>query len=447
MSALSPDESSLLAQRDAEEQEGTENKAAKGRKARAALAKGKAKAKSKSKVTGPKKFGSPKAATKPATKAVAKKAATKAATKAAAKTAAKSKAATTAETSDQGEKKKRKNGKASPKATPKAKQSLAAKIAGQFKVEELPEATQPGTEEQYPDEGRDRVKARLFKAALNNNELPAHIAAMAEAIQKKTGDKRDGLTALINKLYVKNSEGNYVLNTSDPYFEQAKTTFSEETVRNLENAMPKFVLKGKYNLSDAAFQQALDEGEIIEVEGNHGRKLYSFEKIVRNNSSGKKTEGKLGSSKIELDQDGYAELDNAFNGLGFSFAPPAQPLENASGQHASGSSRDFAASSAAPLALHDRGHRNTLPSQSWSYYATYLNQAKNAYQGLAKDTLKAISQVGSNKEDHLYRLLNDTHNLVLGAQSELDHALVWKDFFWRTKFLAFCFYFFYLCNI
>ena len=99
-------------------------------------------------------------------------------------------------------------------------------------------------------EGRNRAKARRFRADLDNGELPEYLATAYKDMldrTKKPSDQRSTVTDFINTLYDFKLRGRLVLNDQQPKFKEVATrvnkrlseTFHEGELREVVNKIKK----------------------------------------------------------------------------------------------------------------------------------------------------------------------------------------------------------------
>ena len=117
-----------------------------------------------------------------------------------------------------------------------------------------------------------------------------------ECVPKGT-PARQCRTALINKLFTKTSQGNYMLCTNDVFFKQGLSLCNEKYKKNENVGVPRKCSIAKYfGGNKALFEKSLADGEVTVVKED-GKYFCSFRKLVVGTAQGSKENQQLDLTK------------------------------------------------------------------------------------------------------------------------------------------------------
>ncbi|CAE7778565.1 unnamed protein product [Symbiodinium sp. CCMP2592] len=184
----------------------------------------------------------------------------------------------------------------------KTSKSLAEKAKGW--------AAQSATE----DEGRDQVKARKYRKLCDSGAIPSHIQ---EAIEKSSS--RSGKSKLINALFVKDGNGQLVMNPKDPVFSSTKTASHENYGKDERLGKPRHVfLWETYHGNESALQQGIDTGA-VDCWTVGGVEMCSYRTLKSGMAKKVSDNHNLHGGEQKLSKGAFGEVSAALDDLSFDF--------------------------------------------------------------------------------------------------------------------------------
>ena len=166
--------------------------------------------------------------------------------------------------------------------------------------------------------------------------------------------------------------------------------FTQTASKSAQKALPRVLLMGKFNLTQEMFDQAIEDGDIIESTNIKGKRVYSWtmeEHVVKRGKHSKFSEekSKQGTSRDEKYMDNLSK--NWRVGL----------FEASSGSSGS-------ASKPSTLAIKDVApDERALTKKQWQDAKAQLASMMSAFDRLVQNGKKLINQMGSEmKADPLY---------------------------------------------
>ena len=138
------------------------------------------------------------------------------------------------------------------------------------------------------EEPRDKGKSVKYHKMKEAGQLPEYVIHLIEDQAKSAASKRSFQTSAINRLFTRGSDGSLALNLSDGLFTEAQTIHTKHFSRGSQKALPASVLKGLYfGNSQAAFDQAVASGDVVEVIGEDGKTYWGFQSYEVGREDGK----------------------------------------------------------------------------------------------------------------------------------------------------------------
>ena len=130
------------------------------------------------------------------------------------------------------------------------------------------------------------------------HDLPDHVIDLIEKQSQKASSPRQFKTQIINRLFRRSPDGRLELNLEDEVFSEHHKIYSKRYSKEEETAYPESILRGLYfGNSQEAFDRAKAAGEVVPVESESGKTLWSFQSLSRGVESAKVQEQKLASQK------------------------------------------------------------------------------------------------------------------------------------------------------
>ncbi|CAE7251677.1 unnamed protein product [Symbiodinium sp. CCMP2592] len=171
-------------------------------------------------------------------------------------------------------------------------------------------AAQSATE----DEGRDQVKARKYRKLCDSGAIPSHIQ---EAIEKSSS--RSGKSKLINALFVKDGNGQLVMNPKDPVFSSTKTASHENYGKDERLGKPRHVfLWETYHGNESALQQGIDTGA-VDCWTVGGVEMCSYRTLKSGMAKKVSDNHNLHGGEQKLSKGAFGEVSAALDDLSFDF--------------------------------------------------------------------------------------------------------------------------------
>ena len=192
-------------------------------------------------------------------------------------------------------------------------------LNGQIETWKKGVADQDRGEDTHRDKGKGEKWAKMRSA----DEIEPHILHMYDN-PPKGESSRKYRTALINRLFQRQSDGSLYLRSGDPMFQQAKQVYEERFQKNLEKMYTRLVFVAKnFNNNEAAFEKALSAGEILEEKGADGLQYYGFKQISRGLQKGSKDSFHF-ENKQKIDKRDAQALADLFTDLKWKYTPSLQ---------------------------------------------------------------------------------------------------------------------------
>jgi len=99
-----------------------------------------------------------------------------------------------------------------------------------------------------------------------------------------------------------------------------KETFDRQSMKRLVESLPKLLFKGKWGLSEEAFQEGLDNGDIEETcDPTSNKALYSCTVVSTEREQGKCNSGVLGAKQQKLSDEQGKVISNVWESLQWRF--------------------------------------------------------------------------------------------------------------------------------
>ena len=259
------------------------------------------------------------------------------------------------------------------------------------------EAVEPSSAFALPDkEGLDddentknRSKNAKFLKMLKDSSLPDWLVQEWEKASKLTSGKREKQREIVNNC-LDHQGGRLVLNVDKPMFQQMSASYKQTLTRDKEKSLPRRLLQGKFNLSDDAFEEALLEGDVVEVEMKGGKTGYMFQSMEHETERGKRAE-----SSVREQVDGTKKKKLFFE----------EGVKNwAIGLFEKSKDKAIGEKRPGLLALKDR--QAPLSEAQWQQAQSQLKPAQDAFEKCHNTGLKFLQTIGpDNKLDPLYPTL------------------------------------------
>ena len=265
-------------------------------------------------------------------------------------------------------------------------------------------------EEVEADEKRDRLKSGKFGRLLKSGRVPDNIKKVWEACES-----RKKKTQLLNRLFVKNERsGQWEMKTQNPEFLSFLRSTDQTYGQAASRSFPKSImLHSYYNSNEQAMQQALQDGDIYEVVGQGGKKMYSFDTMEEGHRKSTDNTMELHRGKVKLAKEEHAHLEETMEAFDWKqFGSPAAALKNAS-----------SASGSRTLAIADQPK-----VVKWESIESHLVEAKAAQDRLMKDINKCLPgvQKGKAKDESLVVKFREIHRTTQSNSQKIADALMWK---------------------
>ena len=254
-------------------------------------------------------------------------------------------------------------------------------------------------EEGEDEEGQQyRDKAKGQKFSKMRDSLPDYVLDLVEKQSAKAANPREFKSQVINKLFKKSKSGKLELNLEDQMFQEHKRIFTKNFAKEQDRAMPESIMCGLYFHNDRnAFRQALQAGDIQEVEGSGGKSFYSFTEYKKGKEDGSMEEQKLsGSSKVTKDQ--AMLLGKAFGAIGWTWNYKAKDVE-----------KMLPGSSIPPAILN------------------LIKEATESQTKLAKEATHLIKGWAGDKTDERFMKLKKGHCLCNQNVAKLNHMKEFQE--------------------
>lgn len=243
-------------------------------------------------------------------------------------------------------------------------------------------------EDEMEQKKKDRSKDAKFKMLLSSNSLPKWAVDAWNDTKKLRTGRPAAQRKLVNQIITRDLKSHQLtLNLSNPALDELKSCYTKNESKDTHKALTKTLFKGKFHLSEDAFQEGLTAGEYVEVIGEDGKVRYSWQALEHTSAKGSGSEARLKSETFLSKKDAKFEsmrMDNCFFGL----------FKQSKGQLA-------LKGSGQTMALCDK--EVELTPELWTQAQTQLTQAKDFWDKHIRDAKKLLQQLGDdNKQDDLY---------------------------------------------
>lgn len=239
---------------------------------------------------------------------------------------------------------------------------------------------------------KDRSKNKKFLNLLKNGQLPDWLLHEWKQTEKMGSGKLEKRRKIVNGA-IDCVGGRLVLNTEKPYFKQMESSYSSQVTKEKEKSLPRRLLMGKFNLTANDFDEALADGELMEVKTASGAVQYCWSSNEHIVSKGKSSTRELEDKKqVDVGDKAYLQKNIRNWAIGL-FAKEES------------SASSSAKASAAPLAL-----ENAITSKQWEQAQTQLSAAMSGWDKLMKSAKTKLQTVGVDaKDDPLWNKLQLGH--------------------------------------
>ena len=158
-----------------------------------------------------------------------------------------------------------------------------------------------------------------------------------------------------------------------------------------QKTLPKVLLMGKFNLSEALFEQALQDGDIIESRDEEDRCVYAWNTREHAEEKAKKT-GSSVTSKGEAGQDQEVFFRKKMTDWKLGLFRPTVGGSVHGGKHMLPKRE--------PLALMDQ--KTVLTVKQWVAAKEQLSTAASVFEKAIKEARKLVQSLTLDKNDELY---------------------------------------------
>ena len=169
---------------------------------------------------------------------------------------------------------------------------------------------------------RDKGKGEKWAKLVGQGAIEPHILDMYQN-PPKDQPKRKYRTDLINRYFLRQSDGSLLVNASDAWFTQAKSLYEYRHKTNRDNLTTRLVFIGRnFQNDEKAFDRAVESGEVIEVEED-GVKYYGYKQMIKSVKKGSRESMEFRAEKAMTKQDMKAIAD-LFSELKWKYVPSLQ---------------------------------------------------------------------------------------------------------------------------
>ena len=259
------------------------------------------------------------------------------------------------------------------------------------------EAVEPSSAFALPDKGdldddentKNRSKNAKFLKMLKDSSLPDWLVQEWEKASKLTSGKREKQREIVNNC-LDHQGGRLVLNVDKPMFQQMSASYKQTLTRDKEKSLPRRLLQGKFNLTDEAFEEALQEGDVVEVKMKGGKTGYMFQSMEHETERGKRAESSV-VEQVEGNKKKKLFFEEGVKNWAIGLFEKSK--DKAIGEKRPGL-----------LALKDR--QAPLSEAQWQQAQSQLKPAQDAFEKCNSAGLKFLQTIGpDNKLDPLYPTL------------------------------------------
>ena len=174
------------------------------------------------------------------------------------------------------------------------------------------EASDKDSKADETSDDNQRVKRRFV-----NRNLSEFSQEFQQTWKKLSGVNQKKLLQAVEK-----DGRNYVLNEKSPVLQQVYTTMEQKSAGSMKEAVPKAVMQATLGGKEA-FEQALEEGDIVAVAGPQGKVYYTFEKFYIKESK-KVTKGGVVQKDKKVTEDQITDVEGLLKEFKFSFDVPTK---------------------------------------------------------------------------------------------------------------------------
>ncbi|CAE7239026.1 unnamed protein product [Symbiodinium sp. CCMP2456] len=155
--------------------------------------------------------------------------------------------------------------------------------------------------------------------------LPDYVIHLIEDQAKQASSKRSFQTSAINRLFTRSGDGTLALNLDHGLFVEAQTIHTKHFSKGSQKALPQSVMKGLYfGNSQAAFEAAVNAGEVVEVTGEDGKTYWAYQSYEVGREDGKSTTQTLTKQQNKLKKGEMDILAEAFKGVNWKLSTKDQ---------------------------------------------------------------------------------------------------------------------------
>ena len=144
---------------------------------------------------------------------------------------------------------------------------------------------------------RDKQKAVKFKKMMESGQLPPSVLYMYEHESKAAPQgRRSFQSSIINKLFTKQSDGSFRVNSDSGEFSQWNKLYERHTSKDKTKALPWGVmLYTHFGGNENAMKESLNKGELQRMDDEKGMSYLSFRELstvkANINETGESTTG------------------------------------------------------------------------------------------------------------------------------------------------------------
>ena len=279
-------------------------------------------------------------------------------------------------------------------------------------------------DEEVPEDGdqkRDYGKARKFQRMLKQGLVPQEIKDLYESPNANRLVK----TRLINKLFKKTKDGQYLFQPGEAKIEHLKSSEEQRFGKAQVCGYPKSImLHHWYNGNSQALNEAILNGEVEETEED-GVPYCTFKQVKagKKKAFSEQTKIDLGSAKVDSAE--AAEIGNFLKKRPWS-------------QYGHQVEKCLGSSSDKPpakrmLALEDDKAKDVpikilkAAKVSWSVVESVLQDAKGSQERLLRDAQRIVAKVKDCNDGELALQLKEVMNQLTETQKTIQEALVWQS--------------------
>lgn len=275
-------------------------------------------------------------------------------------------------------------------------------------------------------ETRNYHKARKFARMLKAGQLPADITALYQVAAEKSGHPRLFRTELINRLFQKNSKGEWVLATGSQEFTSWKESQDKKFTTAQSIGMPySIVLWQTFQGNKEGMREAQERGDIYEENG-----MWYFKQVNTGRTKECQDNMKLSGGSAALSVDEFHDMGSFMKERAWSKygEQTADMIENTSAS-ASGSRRgpemvqDVPSTPTQIVLAKDKTGSKVL----WKHVENTVNEAKGANERLQRDCARYVQKVRNCGDSALVDKVKGITE-TLGANLKiLSECQMWQE--------------------